>query len=189
MSDSTCASVCIPSHLRRWSCHGYSAARVQLERRWCLCSADGTEWQRRIERSAEAWTDLSAESAGEAAAAINRHGVHVLVDLSGLIRTATQVVLALRPAAVQVRMRIAWDRDGGAVGVVPAHEGRDDREGSDLNQWRLVGANRDGWQVSHLGWLGPTCGGAGGYIDVAVGDRVVRSLWRLVRGMRRTVVG
>jgi len=63
---------------------------------------DGSEYRRGIAADCDRFTDLCEAGAAEAAAAIARDGVDILVDLVGFSAGGRPEILAMRPAPVQV---------------------------------------------------------------------------------------
>ena len=63
---------------------------------------DGRAMRKRLEKTFDAFSDVQSLTDVEAACAIHRDGVDILVDLKGYTRDARTGILLLRPAPVQV---------------------------------------------------------------------------------------
>lgn len=63
---------------------------------------DGKELRRRLTRAFDRFSDISALSDVEAAQAIHKDGIHILVDLKGFTQATRTSILGLRPAPLQV---------------------------------------------------------------------------------------
>lgn len=63
---------------------------------------DGKDMRRRLRRAFDRFSDIGALSNVEAAQAIHRDGIHILIDLKGFTQGTRTSILALRPAPLQV---------------------------------------------------------------------------------------
>lgn len=63
---------------------------------------DGKEMRSRLRRAFDRFTDIGQFSDEEAANAINRDGIDILIDLKGFTQGTRTSILALRPAPIQV---------------------------------------------------------------------------------------
>jgi predicted O-linked N-acetylglucosamine transferase (SPINDLY family) len=63
---------------------------------------DGSSYRRRIAADCDQFIDLSDLSAADCARRIHGDGIHILVDLQGYAQYPRMVLLALRPAPIQV---------------------------------------------------------------------------------------
>ena len=63
---------------------------------------DGKEMRRRLMRAFDRFSDISALSDVEAAQAIHKDGIHILIDLKGFTQATRTSILGLRPAPLQV---------------------------------------------------------------------------------------
>jgi protein O-GlcNAc transferase len=73
-------------------------------------------WRAAIARACHSFADLSPLDDGAAAAAVNRDGAHVLVDLNGWSGGHRAAVVSLRPAPVQVNYK-NWVASSGIPGL------------------------------------------------------------------------
>ena len=71
-----------------------------------------------LAQSFDLWIDLSQLDDREASLTIQRHNVHILVDLNGLSKGARQGVLLRQPAAVSLTFLGYPATSGGAVDMV-----------------------------------------------------------------------
>lgn len=69
---------------------------------YSLSPSDKSHWNKRIEREAEHYYDVSQLHSSEAAELINSHGIHVLINLNGYTKGCRNEIFALRPAPIQV---------------------------------------------------------------------------------------
>ena len=91
--------------------------RSRFEIHAYYCGIDREDPTRtRIRAAVDGWTGISRLTDDEAAAAIARDGIDILVDLNGYTRDARTAVLARRPAPVQVN----WYGFPGSMGT-PYH--------------------------------------------------------------------
>jgi tetratricopeptide (TPR) repeat protein len=74
---------------------------------YAINSDDGSwlqhTWRENIARACSKFVDLSSENDVEAARIINAGGAHILLDLNGWSGGHRETIIALRPAAIQVR--------------------------------------------------------------------------------------
>lgn len=94
--------------------HDHATARLIVEmleahdhkrfetRAYSYGADDGKEMRPRLMRAFDHFTDIGALTDPQAAQAIHRDGVDILIDLKGFTRNTRTSILALRPAPVQV---------------------------------------------------------------------------------------
>jgi protein O-GlcNAc transferase len=71
---------------------------------YATSSGDESHWRRKIETEAESFKDVSQLHAGDTAQLIQNDGIHILVNLNGYTKGATNEVFALRPCLLQVSL-------------------------------------------------------------------------------------